>query len=50
MIDDYFTKPLQDKLCKLFCYLIMGYKNIEDILGDIESNAKDSVRNQNKVT
>ena len=29
MISDYFTKPLQGKLFKLFCDLIMGYKILE---------------------
>ena len=50
MIADYFTKPSQGKLFKLFCDLIMGYKHIGDILADIESTAKERVGNQNKVT
>ena len=50
MIADYFTKPLQGKLFKLFCYLIMVYKHTGDFLEDIESTAKESVGNQNKVT
>ena len=49
MISDYFTKPLQGKLFKLFRDIIMGYKHIGDILADIESNAKERVGNQNKV-
>ena len=35
MIADYFTKPFQGKLFKLFYDLIMGYKHIGDILADI---------------
>ena len=50
MIADYFTKPLQGKLLKLFRDVIMGYKHIGDILVDIESTAKERVGNKNKVT
>ena len=35
MIADYFTKPLQRNLFKLFRDLIIGYKHIGDILADI---------------
>ena len=50
MIADYFTKPLQGNLFKLFRDIIMVYKHIGDILADIESTAKERVRNQNKAT
>ena len=50
MIADYFTKPLQGNLFKLFRDIIMVYKHIGDILADIESTAKEPVGNQNKVT
>ena len=50
MIADYFTNPLQERLLKLFCDLIMGYKNIGDILADIESTANEHVGNKNKGT
>ena len=50
MIADYFTKPLQGNLFKLFCDIIIVYKYIGDILADIESTAKEPVGNQNKVT
>ena len=50
MIADYFTKPSQGKLFKLFCDLIIGYKNIGDILANIESTSKERVGNKNKVT
>ena len=50
MISDYFTNPLQGTLFKLFRDLIMGNKNIGDILADIESPTKERVGNQNKVT
>ena len=49
-IADYFKNPLQGKLFKLFCDLIMGYKHIWNILADIEFNANESVVNKNKVT
>ena len=45
IIADYFTKPLQGKLIKLFHNLIMGYKHIGNILADIESTSKDRVGN-----
>ena len=45
MIADYSTKPFQGKLFKLFCDLIMGYKNIGDILSDIEYTSKEHVEN-----
>ena len=35
VIADYLTKPLQGKLFKLFCDLIMGYKHIGGILAYI---------------
>ena len=50
MIANYFTKPLQGNLLKLFCYLIMVYKHNGDFLKDIESTAEERVGNQNKVT
>ena len=50
MIANYFTKPLQGNLLKLFCYLIMVYKHTGDFLKDIESTAEERVGNQNKVT
>ena len=48
IIADYFKKPLQGKLFKLFRDLIMGYKHIGDILADIESNAKERVGSKKK--
>ena len=49
MIADCFTNPLQGKLFKLFCGIIMGYKQIGDMLAHIESAIKERVGNQNKV-
>ena len=36
MIDDYFSKPLQGKMFKIFCDFIMRYVFINDILQAIE--------------
>ena len=41
MIDDYFTKPLQGKIFKMFCDFIMRYVQINDLLQAIELSAKD---------
>ena len=43
MIADYFTKPLQGKMFKMFRYLIMVYVNVNDILQAIELSLKESV-------
>ena len=50
MIADYLTKPLQGKQFQLFRILIMGWKNIDDILHEIRSAAKERVENNKKVT
>ena len=49
MIADYFTKPLQGSLFKLFRDLIMGYKHIEDILKEIAIAAKERVEKSQNV-
>ena len=41
MIADYFAKPLQGKMLKMFCDLIMVYVHINDILQEIELSAKE---------
>ena len=43
MIADYFTKPLQGGLFKLFRALIMGYSHVDDILKEIDIAAKERV-------
>jgi len=43
MIADYLTKPLQGKQFLLFRELIMGWKNIDDILQAIRQTAKERV-------
>ena len=35
MIADYFTKPLQGRMFKLFRDIIMGYRPLDDILREI---------------
>ena len=50
MISDYFTKPSQGTLFKIFRDIIMGYKIIGEVLADIESTSKERVLNKNKVT
>jgi hypothetical protein len=43
MIADYFTKPLQGKVFKMFRDLIMGYVHINDLLKEIENTIKERV-------
>ena len=50
MIADYFTKPLQGKVFKLFRDLIMGYEPISTILDAIALSAKERVEIQKIVT
>ena len=50
MIADYFTKPLQGKMFKMFRNLIMGYVHINDILQEIELSDKELVEKSKNVT
>ena len=50
MISDYFTKPLKEKMFEMFCYLIMGYVHINDLLQEIELSFKERLEKSKNVT
>ena len=43
IIYDYFTKPLQGEMFKMFCDFIMGYTHINYILHEIKFSVKEFV-------
>ena len=51
ILADFFRKPLQRKLFDFFRYLIMGYKSIIDIIGNMYYPIKEHIVNsdQNEV-
>ena len=49
MIADYFTKPLQGKMFKMYRDLVMGYVHINDILKAIELSSKKPVDKSKNV-
>ena len=50
MTAEYFTKPLQGQMFKMFCDLAMGYVHINDLLRSNEFSAKERVEKSKNVT
>ena len=49
MIADYFTKPLQGRLFKLFRDVIMGYRPLTDVLSEIPSKERVGNGGKNRI-
>ena len=50
MIADHSTKPLKEKMFKMFHDLVMGYVHINDLLQTIDLSARECVDNSKNVT
>ncbi len=49
MLADYFTKPLQGKLFRMFRDVIMGYRHINELLLDPTFPLKERVENRDRI-